>query len=38
MRFINTELLSNPYNWAAIFLMILFGLFLVSLVSPQKAA
>lgn len=32
MRVVNTELLSNPYNWAIIFIMVLFGLILVSVI------
>lgn len=36
-RFINMDLLRNPYNWAAVLLMVLFGLFLVTLISPQTS-
>ena len=35
MRWINGDLLRNPYNWVTILLMVLFGLFFVSMVSPQ---
>lgn len=35
-RLINTELLASPYNWAVVLTMLLFGLFLVALISPQE--
>lgn len=35
MGLLNVDLLKNPYNWAVVVLIVTFGLFLVTLVSPQ---
>lgn len=36
MRFINTEIISQPYNWATVIIMALFGLALLAILSPQE--
>lgn len=36
MRFINTEIITQPYNWATVLIMALFGLALFAIVSPQE--
>lgn len=36
MRFINTEIISQPYNWVTVIIMALFGLALLAIVSPQE--
>lgn len=36
MRFLNLDILKNPFNWFVILTMILFGLFLMALVSPAS--
>lgn len=36
MKLINLELMASPYNWATVFLMLLFGFMLVALISPQQ--
>lgn len=33
---LNWALLSSPYNWATVIIMALFGLVLLTLVSPQS--
>lgn len=34
-RIINVQLISNPYNWATVIIMALFGLILLALVLPE---
>lgn len=36
MRFVNTELLTSPYNWIIVAVMVLFGLAMLAIVSPQE--
>ena len=35
-KFLNLELLSNPYNWITVFLMCAFALILLTLIAPQE--
>lgn len=34
---INWGLLANPYNWATVIIMALFGLILLAVVSPEQS-
>lgn len=36
MRFLNFDILKNPLNWFIIVTMVLFSLFLMSLLSPAS--
>jgi hypothetical protein len=36
MRLVNVELLKSPYNWAAVTLIVVFGLSLLALLYPQS--
>lgn len=35
MKFLNQELLSSPYNWAAILVMGILGVAFLALVAPE---
>lgn len=35
MQILNLDLLKEPYNWAAVVIMALFGLMLLAVVSPE---
>lgn len=36
MRFLNMDLIGNPLNWVTVFLMLAFGLILLSLFQPSS--
>ncbi len=37
MEIINWPLIANPYNWATVLLMALFGLILLALMFPEPS-